>query len=231
MAAQPHDGHDGCHDGVHRGTNSTTKLWRPTPYPGGCRCAGQTAPAPGPPDEGFHHADGVQILLDHQVQIDLVDMEAVAQPHSGWPQDPAAAAAPPGIPGSASQADGQGHDQGGDQHYRGPDQHAHAHHPGSSCTDETSLLSRVIRDAVEKCSNVRRGEPLHLGIFRGADVGAGLPARAARPAPPPITRDARAAGIISGPWPGMYSLSPLAMRPRSGSWPWAAAAPARALAG
>ena len=69
------------------------------------------------------------------------------------------------------QADGQGHDQGGDQHYRGPDQHAHAHHQG-----HLHRRNVVGEPGDQGCGgkmlNVGKGEPLHLGIFRGADVGA-----------------------------------------------------------
>ena len=87
------------------------------------------------------------------------------------------------------------------------------------CTDETSLVSRVIRDAVEKCSMLAKENRCTWAYSAARTLAPKpIPARAARAAAPtPITRDARAMRIIFRPMARMYSLSPLAM-PTSTIW-------------
>ena len=87
------------------------------------------------------------------------------------------------------------------------------------CTDETSFVSRVIRDAVENRSMLAK-ENLCTWAYSAARTLAPkpMPALAARAAAPtPITRDARAIRIIFRPVARMYALSPLAM-PTSTIW-------------
>ena len=176
VAAQPHDGHDGAaHNEGHQGDKQHHEAVGPLRrIPEGVAALGKLLLLPVLPDEGFHHADGVQILLDHQVQIvggllqggekrphiaddDGHQDQQQRQHHQEYL--------------AQLQADGQGHDQGGDQHHRGPDQHAHAHHQG-----HLHRRNVVGEPGDQGCGgkmlNVGKGEPLHLGIFRGADVGA-----------------------------------------------------------
>ena len=86
------------------------------------------------------------------------------------------------------------------------------------CTDETSFVSRVIRDAVENRSMLAK-ENLCTWAYSAARTLAPkpMPALAARAAATPITRDARAIRIIFRPVARIYALSPLAM-PTSTIW-------------
>ena len=123
---------------------------------------------------GFYHADSVQILLHHQIQLvgrllqrgeigtHLAQHNDHRKDQKGDHHKEHAAQA---------QGDGQRHHQRGDQHHRRAHHHTHTHHQrglhrchivGQTCDEGRG----------GKALNIAEGELLHLLIFGAAQIGA-----------------------------------------------------------
>ena len=176
MAAQPHKGHDGAaHDQDHEGHEHHHKAEGPLRRVAELVAAGaEFLLLLVLPDEGFHHADGVQVLLHHQIQlVGGVLQRREERPHIADDDDHRHRQQRYGHQKHLTQAEADLHglDQRRHQHHRCADAYAHSH-------EQRHLHRRhVVGQAGDEAGggemlDVGKGKPLHLLILRLPDIGA-----------------------------------------------------------
>ena len=126
------------------------------------------------PHEGFHHPDGVQILLHHQVQVVSGPLQGGEErPHPPQHQHHTQHQQRDHHQEHLAQpcADDKGHHQGRHQHHRGSHQHPHTHHQGH--LQAAHIVGQPGNQRGRgKMLNVGKGKPLHLPILGGPEIGA-----------------------------------------------------------